>query len=84
MIHRIDAFEKLAVLLVGVFLGCSGVLGGCGGGLCRSVLENQQRMWETVSPRGEESRAASSLLCCAVTWFLSCAPGVETNVDPCR
>lgn len=49
MILRINAFENSALLLVRVFLGCSGGLGGGVGGLLISVRKSAELKGEQSS-----------------------------------
>lgn len=64
MIHRINAFEKLAVLLVGVFLGCSGVFRGVHWGAAPvCVRKSAEDVGDGVPQgRGEQSRQLPAVL----------------------
>lgn len=79
-ITRIDAFEKLAALLGGLFLGGSGMLGGLWVSVRKSA-EVALMCWDIEGPQRrslrKESTAASSLPCCALVSFLLCWCGKE-------
>lgn len=64
MIHRTNAFEKLAVLLVGVFLGYSGGLGGVRwGAVPVCVRKSAEDVGDSVPQgRGEQSSQLPAVL----------------------